>query len=128
MKTIIKSCYYVACGLLMLTCGAAEIVYAASNRVRIPTSTISATEQLVAKQYNSEKHSSNSHIILVTNWYSTLIENENFMKWQDMARYFWQQQTGEQRLMSNSYKRFSKRPPHPLNHTTPNTPTIPPTF
>ncbi|MBK8454211.1 MAG: hypothetical protein WAQ53_13155 [Thiofilum sp.] len=115
MKNTILPIPTMAFCLLILTYSTAEVTFAASSRVRTPPSEVNSSSQLTAKQRTQPIHAS---ILTTPNtyWYKLLVENENFMKWQDMARYFWKQQTGEQRLISNSQKRAYKRQPRPLEY------------
>lgn len=115
MKNTILPIPTMAFCLLILTYSATEVTFAASSRVRTPPSEVNSSSQLTAKQRTQPIHAS---ILTTPNtyWYKLLVENENFMKWQDMARYFWKQQTGEQRLISNSQKRAYKRQPRPLEY------------
>ena len=114
MKNTMRQTHSVACCLLILAYGSTDITLAASSRIRTPVTFMSADEQTVAKQHNNPTHLTYAYMAVPTDWYKTLVENENFMKWQDMARYFWEQQTGEQRLINTNQRRFSKRQPRPL--------------
>jgi hypothetical protein len=96
----------------------AQSVLAASSRVRMPPKHLHATWQQTARQQNTETAFTTQNFVQ-NSLYKHLMENEHFLKWQDMAKYFWEQQTGEQRLMNTSQKRFYKDVPRPIGKITP---------
>lgn len=102
---------YVVC-IVTILAFSAQSALAASTRTKQLTKIIPM--QTIAKHQSSDDSTSINQSFVQNSLYKRLMQNEHFLKWQDMARYFWEQQTGEQRLTNTSQKRFYKNTPRPI--------------